>query len=475
MDVLIIDTKKEGIDPRKLGGDAFWTPMAVAGNLAETHPAREGFSYDIRARHYSERSGMGPWAQTVFRLSGDLTPPGIPRGKTVVPLEFGFGARWENAPDPDIAYTQAGWRRSVDTSVGGVEISIAGDAPGEVFDAPLVVTPGRLGGSDIDVYLRHVDRRGNVGQWDEKATLTPIQTGIQAPDILAGSGAPAWDLGKAGDLYIQSDLQLWRKTKVGSATDNGWVSQFSLARLGSAGWQVITATLTESQTPVLGQNGLPNVLSQGTAVVALNGNWWEYTGGTTFVFRGNLRGPSGPKGEVGPKGPRGQGDPGPVGPQGDPGIKGEPGRQGIPGPTGEPGDPGIKGEPGQQGVPGATGATGPPGIQGVQGRQGESGDTGPPGARGAKGEVGAKGVQGDQGALGPPGGPGDPGPKGSLGPVGAAGRKGSHGDSQYVYYTDAPSSTDPATLVPVSRLSDGRWTTSSGYYWYGDATQVPAD
>ena len=457
VDAMVVDLSAEGMDLAALRrGAGAWQPMPAAERRAEIPGAREGRLYDLRARHVTAGSGPGRWAAAAYRLAGDLTPPGVPRDKALTPTDGGFKATWVNAADPDIAYTQVGYKQELVHSAAD-PIVILADAPGQLYETGPVVSSST---ANVDVWLRHVDRRGNVGAWDAKGTVRPHLFAVApGPATLTGAAdPPAWDLGKVGDLYIASSLRLYRRERTGSATATGWAYQFSLARLGSAGWAIVRATLTEAQTPALGENGLPEALSTGTAVVALNGNWWEYTGGTSFAYRGNLRGPAGAKGEPGPAGiggePGRQGDPGPQGERGDPGIKGEPGRQGDPGPQGERGDQGITGEPGRQGGPGPAGATG---------------------AAGTKGEKGVPGVQGEQGPDGPAGSPGDKGPKGSLGPVGAVGQKGVHGDSQFIYYTNAPASTDPATLAPVTRLSDGRWTTSSGYYWYGDATQVPAD
>ena len=475
---LIVDTSVEGIDLAALrrAGDSVFQPMTTAESRAEIAPVREGFRYDIRARHVDARAGAGKWAEILsYRLSGDLTPPGKPGNLALSALTGGFRADWTPAPDPDIAYTQVAVVVAGGVVVG--EATVWAETPGHH-----AIVTGLSGAGSVLVAVRHVDRRGNVGPWDTAGTPEDPHATIaipregRVPVIHTGTADPAYDLGLPDDLYIQSPpaLELWRKGPGESTrTDSKWERQFSLARLGSAGWHVMTVSVIPPAVPALGQYGLPLTLSDGAAVVSPSGHWWEYLGGA-FVPRGNLTGPPGAKGDPGAKGPPGQGEPGPTGARGATGIKGEPGRQGEPGPTGEPGDPGIKGEPGRQGEPGPTGAPGAQGGIGQPGRQGASGAPGPPGDRGLPGERGVQGAQGDQGPLGPPGARGNPGPKGSLGPVGAVGSKGAAGDSQYVYYTDAPATTSPADLVPLARLSDGRWTTASGYYWYGDATQVPA-
>ena len=177
-----------------------------------------------------------------------------------------------------------------------------------------------------------------------------------------------------------------------------------------------------------------------------------------------------------------------------PGEKGGPGEQGFPGQQGDPGEkggkgpPGIIGFPGQQGDPGEKGGKGPPGIIGFPGQQGDPGDKGGPGGAGAVGQPGQQGNPGDKGglggagAVGQPGQQGNPGDKGGLGGAGvkgvsglpgAAGNPGAGGQQVFVYYTNAPADTLATDLVPLQLLNDGRWSTASGYFWYGDATQVP--
>ena len=162
-----------------------------------------------------------------------------------------------------------------------------------------------------------------------------------------------------------------------------------------------------------------------------------------------------------------QGTPGGKGPVGDVGLKGQPGTQGPPGAGGPVGDVGLKGEPGTQGPPGAEGPDGDVGLKGQPGTQGPPGGEGPVGGLGGKGEPG---TQGNPGGKGGDGGIGDPGVKGLPG---AAGNPGAAGEQVFVYYTNAPSSTAADGLTPITLLADGRWTTSSGYFWYADATQVP--
>ena len=518
VDLMVVDTSVEGIDIAALRTPGAWQPMTVAENRAEIAPVREGFLYDIRARHIAAESGAGPWAQASYRLTGDLTPPGVPTGKVLTPRIGTYSAEWVNATDRDIAITQVGVRPfassgmpPVNTPTGGEDaIEIVAEIPYPGNHFPGAAIEGALGTSQgWAVNLRHVDRRGNRGAWDAVAYVSSLTQTVSGPTFFTGTSPPfiaGNDIGAVGDYYIVTGTSMswWRRTRAPTGGVDGvenWQLLFTSSQLGTAGWAFTTNSLSATVGPTLGSGGLSSTLTVGTLVASPTGHYWEYAGGTSFTYRGNLRGDRGEKGIPGPPGITGergrQGEPGPEGIAGPIGLRGERGRQGVPGPTGEPGDPGLKGEPGQQGVPGPTGQRGDPGIrgergqqglpgpegpsgaqgiQGVIGRQGPPGGPGPPGARGVKGEMGIRGVQGVQGNPGAKGEVGEKGIKGGDGPVGAVGQKGSSGDSQFVFYSNAPSSTPPAQLVPVMRLSDGRWTTAGGtYFWYGDATQVPTD
>ncbi len=182
-------------------------------------------------------------------------------------------------------------------------------------------------------------------------------------------------------------------------------------------------------------------------------------------------GPPGPIGEPGSKGGLGpEGREGPSGPMGEPGVKGDLGPEGRDGPSGPIGEPGAKGDPGPEGRDGPSGPTGEPGLKGSPGPEGREGPAGPMGEPGLKGSPGPEGREGPRGAAGPLG---SIGPKGVTGLQGPAGIPGPAGDQVFLYYTNAPADTDPAQLVPVTKLDNGNWTTASGYYWYADATQVP--
>ena len=389
-------------------------------------------------------------------------------------------------------------------------------------------------GNDGDLYIQSdgVVWKKSDGVWSKTGLdLTGDGQGLYP---VTGSNPPASSTGKVGDMAISTDAGLvWRKTAsgwqlVGDLT--GPPGQAGNPGQDGNGWEFIfrrTETETAPATPV-GDNpqgwtddpsGVTEALpiEWASARTGSTGKWSAWSGpgvfarysrdgadgpSVEFIFRrtqtdvapatptgggnqddfvpsGWTDNPKGPTQELpyewvasrsgstrnwstwtpatlwsrysedgAPGAPGMPGEPGPEGPKGGPGPQGPTGRQGNPGEKGPKGDPGRKGEPGQQGDPGVKG------IRGAAGRKGEPGRQGDPGIKGIVGDMG---------------------PKGNLGLQGPAGAPGPSGDQVFVYYTNAPAETDPAQLVPVTRLANGDWTTASGYYWYADATRIPAD
>lgn len=87
----------------------------------------------------------------------------------------------------------------------------------------------------------------------------------------------------------------------------------------------------------------------------------------------------------------------------------------IKGPTGPKGD---KGDTGPTGLKGDKGDTGPMGLPGEMGKIGPTGPKGETGEKGEKGDTGLKGDTGEKGDIGPTGPTGPTGPKGSASPTG---------------------------------------------------------
>ena len=146
--------------------------------------------------------------------------------------------------------------------------------------------------------------------------------GQDGASILTGEGAPAANLGKQGDSYIDT------------ATFDYYIK-------GESGW---------------------------TKVGNIKGATGE-------------KGDKGDAGEAGSQGEKGdKGDTGAAGEKGDKGDTGEKGDKGDTGATGETGPQGPKGDTGEQGPKGDQGETGAAGAAGEKGDTGEKGDKGDTGA-----------------------------------------------------------------------------------------------
>ena len=279
--------------------------------------------------------------------------------------------------------------------------------------ADYYVAAGLTAGEEVFVWVRAKDRSGNLGEAVGPEAVTPTVLADEAAAILTGDGSPDDTTNtqdsKNGDLYVQTDGTLWKK-------ESGVWSKTGIDLSGKHGTSIHRVP---SWPPATG--GIANPLI-GDVAIADDGQWGEWTG-TAWQLRGDLTGPIGP---IGPKGPTG-----------DQGLRGGQGPEGDIGPQGNTGDQGLRGE------------------------------------QGPEGDIGPQGNTGDQGLRGGQGTEGDIGPKGNEGPQGAAGSPGADGDQVFVYYTNAPADTDSAQLAPLSKLTDGRWTTASGYYWHADATTVP--
>ena len=230
--------------------------------------------------------------------------------------------------------------------------------------------------------------------WDGSAWVPGFATtgptgpgGVDGGRIFYGTGAPASNLGRSGDSYV--DVTSNAGKLYGPKTSGGWGSGISLQ-----GGQ-------QGPTGVTGPTGSGSTGPTGAGATGPTGP----AGGT---------GSSGAAGATGATGPTGAGGTGPTGPA-----------SSITGPTGPSGGPtGVTGPTGAS----ATGPTGPTGAAGAAGANGTSvtGATGPTGAAGSAGTAGSTGATGPTGATGtaatgptgPSGGP--TGPTGSTGPTGTS-------------------------------------------------------
>ena len=278
-------------------------------------------------------------------------------------------------------------------------------------------------------------RKGSTEKWNEFSA--PVLWS-RLPETVSSvtTWPPANTFGKDGDTVVADDGQFGKKES------GAWVLKGDLT--GSPGSEIHEVDVYPPDNSV-GKDG-------DVGFATSNGNYGYKSGGTWGAVAGDLTGPVGAEGPTGLTGiPGVTGGQGPAGAEGPTGLTGIPG---VTGPQGEPGDPGAKGDTGIQGV------TGP---QGIQGGDGDAGD---------------QGIQGVTGPQGPAGGEGPAGPAGSIGQSGnpgPAGQPGAQGDQVFKLYSNAPEDTDPATLVPLTLTSGGNWTTDSGYLFYADATQVPAN
>lgn len=225
------------------------------------------------------------------------------------------------------------------------------------------------------------------------AFATTGPTGAQGADggrIFYGTGAPASNLGRSGDSYVDVTSNAGRL--YGPKASGSWGTGISLQ-----GGQQGAAGSTGSTGPTgAGSTGPTGFGSTGA------------TGAT------GASGSAGAAGSTGSTGPTGAGGTGPTGPA-----------SSVTGPTGPSGGPtGVTGPTGASST-GVTGPTGAAGTNGTAGSAGSTGSTGPTGVRGlagAGGTVGADGATGPTGAsvtgpTGPSGGP--TGVTGSTGPTGS--------------------------------------------------------
>ena len=124
------------------------------------------------------------------------------------------------------------------------------------------------------------------------------------------------------------------------------------------------------------------------------------TGGSTWIFNGEMwvrQGTRGAQGLQGTQGTQGlQGLQGNQGTQGTQGLQGRQGTQGLQGLSNQ----GVQGLQGLQGLQGVQGLKGNQGVQGTLGRQGLQGLQGNQGVQGLQGNQGVQGLQGNQGVQG---------------------------------------------------------------------------
>ena len=133
-------------------------------------------------------------------------------------------------------------------------------------------------------------RRGGPGAWTEWAD--PVISDILGGGrLLAGAtnpnGPPIVD-GAVGDLYAQSDGQVWRREAL------RWVKTIDLT--GDDGSKIFTGDVAADALPPT----VANVAAQ-DVYLATDGRWWAWSG-TAWVYKGDLTGPQGVAGVDGEDG-----------------------------------------------------------------------------------------------------------------------------------------------------------------------------
>lgn len=238
-------------------------------------------------------------------------------------------------------------------------------------------------------------------------------SGIDGNRVFSGTGAPASNLGRSGDYYL--DLTSNAGRLYGPKASGSWGASIAL----QGGQQGATGPTGAGST---GPTGAGTTGPTGASVTGPTG-----AAGVTGPTGAGSTGPTGAS-ITGPTGAAGVGSTGPTGPSGGP-----TGAAGSTGPTGAS----VTGPTGTAGSAGSTGPTGPRGLPGTVGTVGADGPTGPTGSAGAPGSNGVTGPTGPSG--GPTGAAGATGPTGSAGTV--------IGSELY----DIETSGTSRTLTPTSR------------------------
>ena len=456
-------------------------------------------------------------------MSGDVTPPAEPTNLEVFSAPEGIRATWTNPEDTDwwAACVYIGTTATFD------ENTLAATLAADVYEAG-----GWTAGTTYYVWVRAKDTSGNLGPTALADESAKIFNGSGEPDDATNTQGS-----KDGDLYIDAEGIVWKKandawTKTGidltgtdgaaihtdsghwyELTDTGWelrgdltgppgpkgasvlhwpqntdpLSTFGVVGdvairpdgvwyektedgwerrgdlTGAPGTKIFNGDVAEDATPTAtGEN-------VGDVYVATDGRWWEWDG-SAWQFRSDLAGRDGPGVELIFR--RTTEDVAPATPT----LPAAQQQMADQLPNDWSDDPrGVDADNPFEWV-----------SERRRNSEGEWSDFSAPvkwavyipGEPGEQGEPGQEGQPGEAGQPGPPGGIGDPGPMGLPGPAGLqgpAGQPGADGKQVYVYYTNAPAETDPAQLTPLEQLSNGDWTTASGYYWYADATRIPAE
>jgi hypothetical protein len=231
-----------------------------------------------------------------------------------------------------------------------------------------VNTAGIDRGGYFEYAVSLLEQGGTIPNSGTDIILNLMTSGLTAAQWYTGAAAPPpVELGRLGDMYLETDGDVWRREDPG-----GWQQTMTniMGPQGPVGPQGPQGN-TGAQGPqgpqgiqgnpgadgmgivVLGSVGtVGNLPAQpqpsGDAYVVLNpepSHVWA-SDGNTWLDLGQWQGDVGPQGPMGPQGPAGiTGAMGPQGPVGATGNPGAPGPIGPPGPEGPRGPQGLPGDP----------------------------------------------------------------------------------------------------------------------------------
>lgn len=152
--------------------------FTTAGTVFEYPGVKAGESYEARARHVNKAGIQGVWTNwAAHEVGGDLTPPATPTGLVATGLPGAWEVSWDAAPEADYKETEIWSAASTVTDVADAELL-----------AKIVGTTfakfGFESAATRNVWIRHVDRSGNLGGFARVAATVdaPIAGGQDGED-----------------------------------------------------------------------------------------------------------------------------------------------------------------------------------------------------------------------------------------------------------------------------------------------------
>lgn len=160
-----------------------------------------GTTYEFRARHVGRDGHAGEWSSEVSHtVGGDLDPPETPTGLTMTGLAGGYRAQWDGALAGDYAHTEI-WSGTTSTTFANA--TQEGYLNGTIFE--------RFGyptSTDVRLWIRHVDRSGNIGGRVTEDVTT-----------LAGMQGPSGDDATRGPTLFHIEITAAQQALLEAASD----------------------------------------------------------------------------------------------------------------------------------------------------------------------------------------------------------------------------------------------------------------